>query len=454
MDYVSSIWGENDIISCGPWGVTVVPHEDHEDIFSLSPVDQIFTPYCTFFRNYYSKKTARQLLCLVVDIEHVTPKQVENIVQKLKGTALEPTYIVNSGRGIHLVYQLKKPVEAYSKVKPFIGKLLRALCARISRMCKDLSLEIDYPASCDFIHAFRVPGTQTKIGEVATAFRIGEKADIYAIARSLRLKNIPLLEKKPKSKPRVKRERKVSSGPDAPNGNPRFYEYCLRKLQEELKTEYRYMALFALAIVGWKCRIPEEQVRYDLISLQERWNEYALRKGMPTLKNKEIEKAMKGYDQKYTKVTSRILADWLGVTFKTNKRNGRKRRDHLNLVAKQKRKSSIEKIWNVLVEAKRKRVRLTITKLAYLAGVSRQTVYARLNDLGISVEEVRRGIYLSDESDENNSVKFIDIIPPLLVSMDRVEKRSGSSRADPGRLNMARGLKLRGKFYTETKEFH
>jgi hypothetical protein len=175
---------------------------------------------------------------------------------------------------------------------------------------------------------------------------------------------------------------------------------------------------------------------------------------MPTLKNKEIEKAMKGYSPKYTKVRAEVLGDWLGTPFKRAKRNGRKRRDHLNLVAKQKRKSSIEKIWNVLVEAKRKRVRLTITKLAYLAGVSRQTVYARLNDLGISVEEVRRGIYLSDESDENNSVKFIDIIPPLLVSMDRVEKRSGSSRADPGRLNMARGLKLRGKFYTETKEFH
>lgn len=411
MDYISSIWGENDIISCGPWGVTVVPHEDHEDIFSLSPVDQIFTPYCTFFRNYYSKKTARQLLCLVVDIEYVTPKQVENIVQKLKGTTLEPTYIVNSGRGIHFVYQLQKPVEAYSKVKPFIGKLLRALCARINRKFADLHLEIDYPASCDFIHAFRVPGTQTKIGEVATAFRIGEKVDIYTIARSLRLK-APLLEKKPKPR-RVQRERKIVTSPDAPNGHPRFYEYCLRKLQEEMKTEYRYMALFALAIVGWKCRIPEEQVRYDLISLQERWNEYALRKGMPTLKNKEIEKAMKGYDQKYTKVTSRILADWLGVTFKTNKRNGRKRRDHLNLVAKQKRKSSIEKIWNVLVEAKRKRVRLTITKLAYLAGVSRRTVYNRLSDLGISVEEVRKGTYILGE---NKRVQLIDIIPPLLVS--------------------------------------
>jgi hypothetical protein len=153
---------------------------------------------------------------------------------------------------------------------------------------------------------------------------------------------------------------------------------------------------------------------------------------MPTLKNKEIEKAMKGYDQKYTKVTSRILADWLGVTFKTNKRNGRKRRDHLNLVAKQKRKSSIEKIWNVLVEAKRKRVRLTITKLAYLAGVSRRTVYNRLSDLGISVEEVRKGTYILGE---NKRVQLIDIIPPLLVSSTapRIQKRRVPPPHFPGR---------------------
>lgn len=414
LEYLEKIFGTNDFIVCGPWGVTIIPHADREDIFFLSPVDQIFIPYCSFFQNYYSLKTAKQLLCLVVDIEHLTPLQVETMFRHmfaLKGF-IKPTYVVNSGRGIHFVYQLQNPLELYNRVKPAVKKMAQKLCSKIKKTFERWDLVIDYPASCDFAHAFRAPGTMTKIGEVATVFHVGEAVTQEQMEEFLQIE-LPKIESKIKPKKEEFRKKENPMSVEVlPRGHQAFYYYCFRTLRLDAhKSENRYLALFGLAVVGWKCRIPREDVRMDLLLLQEMWNRNAEKNGLPLIKDNEIEKAMKGYSPKYTLVRAEVLGEWLGITFRKNKRNYRKRKEHLEWMFGNRIKESRAKVVSVLLELKG--APTTIKEIIEATGMARNTVRRRLRELGLTNEHLHQGTYMKvlfaqfGGEGQNN-----DIIPP------------------------------------------
>jgi len=398
LEYLERIFPD-DFIVCGPWGVTAVPHAEKEVAFNLPHADQIFAPYCTFFQGFYSKKTAKQLLCMVVDIEGVSPIQLETMLRHMATlkTFVTPTYIVNSGRGIHFVYQFQSPLELYNHVKPAVKKMAQKLCSKVKKTFEQWFLEIDYPASCDFVHAFRLPGTMTKIGESATVFQVGEAVAVSQMEDFLKVQ-LPKIDtidtKEPKRNSR-RQEGVPMSIEILPRGHQAFYYFCFRNLRlDETKAENRYLALFGLAVVGWKCRIPREDVRMDLLLLQEVWNMNAEKNGLPPILDKEIEKAMKGYSPKYTLVKAETLGEWMGITFNKNKRNFRKRKDHLEWVAEEKKRQSIEKIVRVLLGAQYAGKRLKIADIIRMTGLNHQTVYSRLRDLRITPEQIRKGTYV------------------------------------------------------------
>jgi hypothetical protein len=431
IEYLERIFPD-DFIVCGPWGVSVIPHAEKEMVFSLPHADQIFTPYCTFFQNFYSKRTAKQLLCLTVDIEHVTPLQLEALLKHmfaLKGF-IKPTYVVNSGRGIHFVYQLQEPLELFDHVKPAVKKMLMALCSRIKKQFGQWRLEIDYPASCDFAHAFRAPGTMTKIGEVATVFYTGEPVSVKRLASFLKIK---IETSKPRDRRYTTKQKRGVFVAETdnnknlsvlPRGNKGFYHHCFMALNIDHKSENRYLALFGLAVVGWKCRIPREEVLYDLKLLQGMWNEYAIQHGLPIIRDNEIEKAMKGYSPKYTLVKAETLGEWMNIRFNKNKRNYRKRKEHLEWVAETKRKNTAQKIVQVLLSAQRYGTPLTIMEIAEQTNLSRQTIYNRLKDLHITPEQIRKGTYKIPEEYLQDAPQNIE------QSNYAVEQRSGDGNVN------------------------
>ena len=90
---------------------------------------------------------------------------------------------------------------------------------------------------------------------------------------------------------------------------------------------HRYLSLFALAIIAYKCRIPRAQIEEDIGDLVDLFNQ---KEHMQKVRENEIEKALTGYSQKFVKVNSYTLEEYLGFTFhRKTKRNGLKQGEHL-----------------------------------------------------------------------------------------------------------------------------
>ena len=113
-----------------------------------------------------------------------------------------------------------------------------------------------------------------------------------------------------------------------PNGDPKFYSHCNARIGLETPVGNRYLSLFALAVVAYKCRIPEDRLREDIETLFDAFNEIS---PFDRMHINEIEKALTGYNKKATLTPKEQLEEWFGFEFRKNKRNGRKQKEHLEM---------------------------------------------------------------------------------------------------------------------------
>ena len=78
--------------------------------------DGVFLSACTYFKNYYNSKGLMDVYAFVIDLDSCWSGGLHSILNNkwqnsTKGNYyLPPTYIVNSGTGLHLYFVLDKPV--------------------------------------------------------------------------------------------------------------------------------------------------------------------------------------------------------------------------------------------------------------------------------------------------------------------------------------------------------
>ena len=81
-------------------------------------------PPLSFYGKTHTKENAHQLFAMAIDIDYVGLQQLKNMLKQFgNGVQLCPTFLVSSGKGVHLYYLLKEPVELYANRE----KLLSAL---------------------------------------------------------------------------------------------------------------------------------------------------------------------------------------------------------------------------------------------------------------------------------------------------------------------------------------
>jgi hypothetical protein len=89
--------------------------------------------------------------------------------------------------------------------------------------------------------------------------------------------------------------------------------------------------LFALAVVGYKCRMKRAEVERDALDLAGRFASLSP-PGRP-FSPEEAVHALRGFDRRFTEVSSEELEGWLGFKFpRLTKRNGKSRGEHLAMV--------------------------------------------------------------------------------------------------------------------------
>lgn len=306
----------------------IVPMNIAEAIEQCEGRNDMLMGGCTYFNNWISKKSAKDIYSFIIDMDNVYSGTLLNALRQdwktANGEVLPmPTYIVNSGTGLHLYFVLVEPIPNYKATTENLDKLYRALAIQQTTKRVYLKKQVQW-----FGQDFRMAGGLNKYNWKNTVFRVGDKWDIDELGKAVGLKDVHFVRygekrtKKPmaEKKPRVRHQGWWS--------NRAFYDYVVRECKAKTKEGNRYTSMCALSVIAWKCNVPQAELEKDLLSLLPGYNKGATRK----IKEKEIYSAMKMYNPKAMLTQRESLENWQGWEYKPIKRNGRKQADHIKLM--------------------------------------------------------------------------------------------------------------------------
>ena len=341
-------------------------HKD--DIWGLAWRSNAYMPYATFVKNYYHSKTLETVRAFVVDLDNVTSRNLNKLLRYGFKVLPKPTHLVNSGKGVHLVYILSKP-------QPVRGYRwsVNALNTAIQEAYEVLGQLDKHPA----MHPYRFPGFQTKINTVASAFKIREP---YTFEELLELFKVSC-----RTQGEARREKKEGQCRVLylPNGKRAFFEWVLWRLFKNPPIPgRRHNSFFALGIIDYKCKreVPEWEAVEAVDMVYDDMERYNLHIGFT---REEAHRAFeKGYNPKAVRVRWKYLCELLGWEYRPNKRNGRKREEHIKLMNRI-RLARYQSRWEELEEHISRLISQGYSKqeIANMVGISRVTLWRRFSHL-------------------------------------------------------------------------
>lgn len=307
----------------------IVPMSIDEAMEQCEGRNDVLLGGCTYFNNWISKRSAKDIYAFIIDMDNVYSGTLLNALQNDWKTANDeplpmPTYIVNSGTGLHLYFVLEEPIPNYHVTTENLDKLYRALAIQQTTKRVYLHKQVQW-----FGQDFRMAGGLNKYGWTNTVFRVGEKWNIDELGKQVGLKDIHFIrygEKRTKKPTNNKGNRKKLNR-QGWRSNRAFYDYTLKNCRDKTKEGNRYTSMCALSVIAWKCNVPQEELENDLLSLLPDYNKGATRQ----IKEKEIYSAMKMYNPKAMLTQRESLENWQGWEYKPIKRNGRKQATHLKI---------------------------------------------------------------------------------------------------------------------------
>ena len=93
----------------------IVPMSIDEAMEQCEGRNDVLLGGCTYFNNWISKRSAKDIHAFIIDMDNVYSGTLLNALQNDWKTANNeplpmPTYIVNSGTGLHLYFVLNEPI--------------------------------------------------------------------------------------------------------------------------------------------------------------------------------------------------------------------------------------------------------------------------------------------------------------------------------------------------------
>lgn len=296
--------------------------------------DGVFLSTCTYFKDYYNSKGLMDVYAFVVDLDSCWSGGLDSILKNgwqnsSRGNYhLPPTYIVNSGTGLHLYYVLKRPVPAFSKQMLEIKNLYRKLAVHQSmRPFVGAKPEVHWVGQ-----TFRVPGSSSKQGMRVRAFKMdfGRKYDIQELAEQYGVTYQFRYRGEHEDYPEHEKKQHSGIKKKGWHTNRAFYDYCIRNIPDKTQQGHRYMTMCALSAIAFKCDVPKWQLKEDLARFLIDWNKGKV--GHDRVERWEITAAMKMYNERAWEMRREVIEEYFGWEFKPIKRNGRKRADHVKVM--------------------------------------------------------------------------------------------------------------------------
>ena len=396
--------------------------DDLQRLCDLADTDFTIMSPISYYGRRRSGKLARYLYALTFDLDGVGIPQLLDVLHQMnKGILPKATFVVNSGTGLHLYYVLAKPVPMYPQNQHYLKELKYSLTRQIWNRFTSL---IAQPQMQGLLQGFRVVGSGTKLGKgyPVVAFRYGDRVELDSLLEYIPASNgerqklqgimqkssMPLAEAKEKYPDWY--ERRIVKGERRGRWTVKrdLYDWWLRRIREEIRVGHRYHGMMALAIYAKKCGIGEDELRRDAYSLLQPYDDMSVEEVNRFTKD-DVEAALSMFNEDYVTFPRDDIARLSGLAMPVNKRNGRKQKQHLELIRgiRELRRRMGEKVSaggrpskrNLV--AKYMRAHPEVTKKVEIARalqIERHTVAKYYADILEELQEERRQAAAQDET--------------------------------------------------------
>lgn len=296
---------------------TVTDDLDMVDQLLHSPHFCVMAPLSYAGKSRHSKN-ARMMYALGVELDNLWVKKhpdgriqqigLENLIDRYSDRAHyvpKPTFVVASGNGVHLYYQFEKPLVLFPNTIDSLKRYKEQLTKMIWSRSVTSSHTDDKIQQESIFQAFRMPGTMTKNGDRAVAFRVGEKVSIEYMNSFMRTsfkgkndiegtyKSALLLKDAKEKYPEWYEKVVVNKDHSLKEWavNRAVYDWWLREIKDGAVDGHRYYCLKMLAIYAIKCGnydpkknpnpVTQEEFEADAWSLLDDFNERGKRADNP-----------------------------------------------------------------------------------------------------------------------------------------------------------------------------
>lgn len=290
-------------------------------------------------------ENARYLYALCIEVDHIEPKNgIDELVYSWERTYKpipKPTYIVCSGNGLHIYYVFERPIPLWKNVYMSLNEAKKWFTPWLwMQFISTASDNIEYES---LNQPFRCVGTITKSGSYAMAFEVGTKVTIEYMNKFLpEDKKIEHFYKPTCTLAEAKElypkwfQRRIVEGKPRGHYNrhkPIYYNW-IEKIMSGAVVGKRYNCLENLCSLAVQCNIDPEQVEKDCRMVAERFEKLTVKEDNHFTEY-DVICALRTYyiaDEKAYRRRTEFISKKTGISLKPNKRNGRKQKQHCEVM--------------------------------------------------------------------------------------------------------------------------
>lgn len=333
-----------------PYARNTIVFDDLEALEEMIGAEFAVTSPLSYRGRNRTAANAHHLWGFSIDLDGVGMDQLRDLLFQIENQVLPPpTYLVNSGHGLHVYYLLEDPIPLYKHLHQPLNDLKFGL-TKIVWNAYTSTIDPEKRQFQGIFQGFRMPGSQSKLGKryPVVAFRMGNKISIATLNEFVepeyrltswdeyRLTLSEAKEKYPdwyqKRIVEGNRSRKKWDIAGKVNGdNPyALYDWWLDKIRSGAFDGNRYNCIATLMTYAVKCDIDKEKVLNDALELVPWLNSLTV-----TPKNdfteQDVYDAVTYFDDCYANYSIKAIEARTKIRIERNKRNGRKRKLHLRL---------------------------------------------------------------------------------------------------------------------------
>lgn len=304
--------------------------------------------------DYFGKKplqkTIGRLYAIAIDVDDMKPEKLEETF-KYDFFGFKPTYIVQSGTGMHFYYILDYPLPMLYSYRPKIRQLKMALAKYFVNA--DVSYSHTKPDPQEWDKQFRVVGSKSKVsGKFVNAYKVGGVWKIEDLVHlvnkgrpSEKIGEFESWELKGKSgmtraewlaktaEIKKEREEKYGKGTKLRVGGRGYYDSWIERILDDDSLGSRFHRTCILYSDAAFCGISFSEVDdFATTTLYHYYNQPQVAKGNPFLMS-DIKSASKFYNsaERYKSFSLDKIYDMTGILLPRAKRNYNSQDVHLKM---------------------------------------------------------------------------------------------------------------------------